>query len=110
MKFTPGTIMMQTTVGPKTEEALISGPFAIHQTRDSHWQKVRGRWTITHAPSGRSILQNATSERAARAFCRDVARCTDWSADQPSMPVRGTEAYTTFVMARAMATPGDNAP
>lgn len=90
MRFTRGTVRIGLDDGARTDDAQLCGPFAIHQTRYQDWSKARGAWTVTHVPSGRCLLQDATSERAARRLCREVEPLADWSQMTPALPEPGS--------------------
>lgn len=62
--------------GTQDVEALVSGPFAVHET--VHW--LWGGWTVTHVPTGAAMFQCARSRAAAKRFARTVAPLADWDS------------------------------
>lgn len=104
MKFTPKTIQMRTTDGFRDEEAIVSGPFAIHRTRWTDWTPTDDAWTVTHVPSGYCFFQDALSELHARQFCNEVESLFDWAAENPDLASKtGTSEYARLRQARDKA-------
>lgn len=63
-----------------TVEALVWGSFAIHDPLDLRIGGV----TVTHVPTGWSVVPSAISERSARRFCEEVAPLLDWDTLAPA--------------------------
>ena len=104
MKFTPQTIRIRGKDGFKEEQAIVAGPFAIHQTRWKDWTPTDDAWTVTHVPSGYCFFQDAPSELHARRFCEEVADLFDWTLEVPQLRAKkNTPEYGLLRRARDKA-------
>lgn len=65
----------RTEVTTKTVEALVCGPFAIHDSVSPYWLK----YTLTHIPTGLSMISALTKKRA-KEFHREIRDLCDWGA------------------------------
>lgn len=83
-------------------DAVVSGPFAVHQTRWSDGRKARA-WTLTHLPSGRFVTQEATSRKAAIRLAETLAPLLDWTVQDPHLIVNGDAALKPRVLSAIFA-------
>ena len=98
------TIRIRGANGFKEEQAIVCGPFAIHQTRYKDWTLAENAWTLTHVPSGYCITQEATSEQAARTLMAVLEPLTDWTVVDPVPAIKGDpEKWDTLRKARDAA-------
>lgn len=76
-----GRKVSEKITGRESVEADISGPFAIHKPTAGR-AGISG-YEVAHVPTGRVLCYGATSKKAARQFCAEIADLADWSAVQP---------------------------
>lgn len=71
---------------PRIEERAVTGwpvvpGLAINVTLDDYGQRLDGRYSLTHLPSGRAVAQRLCARHVDQAAVVAVATGVDWSAD-----------------------------
>lgn len=91
MEFTPQPVTVSFVgVGDQViDEAIVSGPFAVHHMRLWTGKLDTKFWGVTHLPTGKSITQFIVSESAARRLCETIAPLSDWTSINVKEAVQG---------------------
>ena len=78
--WTPATIEVSTIHGMHPVATERRGVWAVHRTVLDDLSQSERRWSLTHAPTGRSAVQGLCSADAAKRLADALEPLNDWAA------------------------------